>query len=123
NVKRSWLYGIVLCIAVALCPAADAQEGDNSFLIPKPHPAAKMSQRYEIDAKRSGVDPFSKDALPRSREFRRIDNTYYVGWFYEGAYKYDHAADYIGFKHAAEPLEQALKLLEKDYRKALTTRT
>ncbi len=120
---RRWLYGIAVCIAVALCPSAYAQEGDNSFLIPKPHPEAKMSQRYEIDAKRSGVDPFSKDALPRSREFKRIDPTYYVGWFYEGAYKYDHAADYIGFKHAAEPLEQALKLCEKDYRKALTTRT
>lgn len=121
RVMKGFRYGIAICIAVLLCTAANAQ--DNSFLIPKPHPAAKMSVRYEIDAKRAGVDPMSKDALPRSREFKRLDNTYYVGWFYEGAYKYDHAADYIGFKHAAEPLEQALKLLEKDYRKALYTRT
>jgi hypothetical protein len=115
-------FVVVWLIAVLMGVRSYAQQ-DNSFLIPKPHPAAKMTQRYEIDAKRSGVSPTSPDALPRSREFKRIDNSYYVGWFYEGAYKYEHAADYIGFKNAAAPLEQALKLLERDYRKALTTRT
>lgn len=121
KVMKGYLYGIAICIAMLLCTDVHAQ--DNSFLIPKPHPAAKMSARYEIDAKRAGVDPMSKDALPRSREFKRIDPTYYVGWFFEGAYKYDHAADYIGFKHAAEPLEKALALMDKDYGKALRTRT
>lgn len=84
---------------------------------------AKISERYEIDAKRMGTDINSEDALPRSREFKRIDSTYYVGWMYEGAYKYNHAADYLGFKNAAVPLERSLNLLERDYKKELTTRT
>ena len=91
--------------------------------IAPPHPPAKMAQRYEVDAKRMGVDINSEDALPRSREFKRIDSTYYVGWMFEGAYKYNHAADYLGFKNAIVPLERALNLTERDYRKALGTRT
>lgn len=87
------------------------------------HPAAKLSQRYEIDAKRIGVSPNSEDALPRSREFKRIDSSYYVGWFFEGAYKYNHAADYLGYKNATAPLEHALDLIERDYKKQLGTRT
>lgn len=88
-----------------------------------PHPPGKMAERYgDIDAKRaSGISP--EDMLPRSREFIRIDSTYYVGWMIEGEYKYDHAADYLGFKNAAIPLEKALNLLEHDYPKALSTRT
>jgi hypothetical protein len=82
-----------------------------------------MAQRYEIDAKRIGVDINSEDALPRSREFKRIDSTYYVGWLFEGAYKYNHAADYLGFKNAIIPLERAMALTERDYRRALATRT
>jgi len=83
----------------------------------------KAAQRYEIDAKRMGVDVNGDDALPRSREFKRVDSTYYVGWFFEGAYKYNHAADYLGFKNASVPLERALALMERDYRKELSTRT
>ena len=56
------------------------------------------AKRYEIDAKRIGVNFYDKDALPRSREFIRLDSTYYVGWYYEGLFKYDRAADYIGYK-------------------------
>jgi Tfp pilus assembly protein PilF len=84
---------------------------------------SKASQRYEVDAKRIGVDVNSDDALPRSREFKRIDSTYYVGWLFEGAYKFNHAADYLGFKNAAVPLERALALMDRDYRKQLSTRT
>lgn len=80
-------------------------------------------KRYEIDAKRMGVDPNSEDALPRSREFKRIDSSYYVGWLFEGMYKYNHAADYLGFKNAASSLSKALQLLEKDYKKQLKTQT
>lgn len=83
----------------------------------------KAALRYEINAKRMGVDVNSEDALPRSREFKRIDSTYYVGWMFEGAYKYNHAADYQGYKLAAAPLERALQTLERDYRKELKTRT
>ncbi|GAA4456025.1 hypothetical protein GCM10023092_20680 [Rurimicrobium arvi] len=83
----------------------------------------KAAQRYEIDAKRSGVDPTSEDGLPRSREFLRIDSSYYVGWMFEGIYKMDHAADYVGYKNAIAPLEKALYLLERDYGKQLSTRS
>lgn len=81
----------------------------------------KTQERYEIDAKRQGVDPTSKDALPRSREFIRLDSTYYVGWMYEGVYKYDRSADYLGFKNAAVPLQKAFDLIEADYGKTFRT--
>ncbi|WP_147313909.1 hypothetical protein [Deminuibacter soli] len=71
--------------------------------------------RYEVDAKRIGVNPTDKDALPRSREFIRLDSTYYVGWLYEGIYKFDRSADYLGYKNAIVPLKKAMTLLEKDY--------
>ncbi len=71
--------------------------------------------RYEINAKRIGVNPTDKDALPRSREFLRLDNTYYVGWMYEGMYKYDRSADFLGYKNAIVPLHKSLVLLNKDF--------
>lgn len=83
----------------------------------------KEAQRYEIDAKRIGVNMEGEDALPRSREFKRIDSSYYVGWLFEGAYKYSHAADYLGYKNASVPLEHALNSIERDYKKELGTRT
>lgn len=79
--------------------------------------------RSEIDAKRMVTDITSPDALPRSREFLRIDSTYYVGPMYEGSYKYEHAADYVGYRNASVPLERALNQLERDYRRELGTRT
>ncbi len=77
--------------------------------------------RYEIDAKRIGVNPLDKDALPRSREFVRLDSTYYVGYMFEGIYKSDKSSDYIGFKNAIAPLRKAFILLQKDYGKNLQT--
>lgn len=71
--------------------------------------------RYEIDAKRVGVYPTSKDALPRSREFIRLDSTYYVGWMFEGLYRYERSSDYLGYKQAIIPLYKALYLMEKDF--------
>jgi hypothetical protein len=88
-----------------------------------PHPPEKLEARYNIDAKRMIENMESEDALPRSREFKRTDSTYYVGWMFEGVYKYNHAADFLGYKHAAVPLEKALKLMEHDYARALGTRT
>ena len=44
-----------------------------------PHPPEKTEQRFTIDAKRRSEDIYSDDALPRSREFNRIDSSYYVG--------------------------------------------
>jgi Tfp pilus assembly protein PilF len=86
-------------------------------------PSPREIKRYEIEAKRMGVDPDSEDALPRSREFLRIDSTYYVGWYYEGTYKYNHAADYLGYRNASVPLDRALSLMERDFAKQLRTRT
>ena len=71
--------------------------------------------RYEINAKRIGVNPTDKDALPRSREFLRLDSTYYVGWLYEGMYKFDRSADFLGYKNAIIPLHKALTLLNNDF--------
>lgn len=71
--------------------------------------------RYEIDAKRIGVNPDDKDALPRSREFIRLDSTYYVGWLLEGLYKYERSGDYLGYHQAIVPLRKAFYLMEKDY--------
>src|SRR3954469_566757 len=71
--------------------------------------------RYEIDAKRIGVYPTDKDALPRSREFIRLDSTYYVGHMYEGLYKFERSSDYLGYRQAIIPLHKALSLLEKDF--------
>lgn len=76
---------------------------------------SKYAARYEIDAKRMGVSPQDKDAMPRSREFIRLDSTYYVGWMFEGLYKYEHSADYLGFRNAIPSLRKALDLLEKDF--------
>ncbi|MCB0699957.1 MAG: hypothetical protein H6551_01850 [Chitinophagales bacterium] len=114
--KNARSFFVILCVLFVPYGAAYAQSQPV-----KTGPNA--AKRYEIDAKRIGTSMYSDDALPRSREFKRIDSTYYVGWMYEGVYKYEHAADYIGFKHAAVPLERALRLMERDYKKELRTRT
>ena len=77
--------------------------------------------RYEINAKRVGVNFYDKDALPRSREFIRLDSTYYVGWYYEGMFKYDRAADYLGYKNCIEPLRKSFFLFERNYKNDLKT--
>jgi len=118
-----------LCLLLIMCTGGllYAQSGGvrqqlPPQLMPK-HPAGKEERRANIDAKRAIENMYSDDALPRSREFKRTDSTYYVGWMFEGIYKYNHAADYIGFRNAAGALERALALLERDYKRALTTRS
>jgi len=78
--------------------------------------AQSPAARYEIDAKRNGVSPTDKDALPRGVEFIRLDSTYYVGWMYTGMYKYDRAADYAGYRNCVPDLLKAFVLLEKDFK-------
>lgn len=87
--------------------------GDSSFS------QGNASARYEIDAKRQGINPLDKDALPRSREFIRLDSTYYVGYMFEGTYKADRSSDYPGFRNAIPSLKKAFLLLQKDYGKNL----
>src|SRR3954467_7643888 len=77
--------------------------------------------RYEIDAKRTGVNPTDKDALPRSREFIRLDSTYYVGYMFEGMYKSDRSSDFLGFKYAIPSLKKSFVLLQRDYGRNLKT--
>ncbi|MDQ6758061.1 MAG: hypothetical protein M3004_14150 [Bacteroidota bacterium] len=92
-----------------------------SFFILHLATAQDVAKRYEIDAKRIGVAPYDKDALPRSREFIRLDSTYYVGYFYEGMYKYQRAADYLGYKNCIQPLKKSLLQFEKDNMKDMQT--
>lgn len=77
--------------------------------------------RYDINAKRAVTAITSADALPRSREFIRLDSTYYVGYMYEGVYRWDHAADAIGFQQAIPALEKAQQLFEKENASILRT--
>lgn len=87
------------------------------FLFNNVQAQQQSAARYEIDAKRMDVLPTDKDALPRSREFLRLDSTYYVGWMYEGIYKFDRSADYLGYKNALVPLRKAFELIDKDFGK------
>lgn len=79
--------------------------------------------RYEIDAKRFGVQLHSENALPRGREFKRLDPSYYVGWMYEGMYRFERASDYLGFKLAAEQLQKSFDLILNDFSANLKDRT
>lgn len=108
NIKITYRLQIVLVIVISL------------FTI-QYSVAQNAAARYEIDAKRIGVSPTDKDALPRSREFIRLDSTYYVGYMYEGLYKNEHSADFFGYKNAIAPLRKAFLLMEKDYGKTLKT--
>ncbi len=90
-----WGFGLLL-----LCNIAFAK-----------NPAA----RYEIDAKRNGVSPTDKDALPRGREFVRLDSTYYVGWLYQGLYLFDRSADEGGYRRSLPYMYKAFTLFEKDF--------
>ncbi len=118
---------MVWCTGVGMAQTGASREPKPEEILPQfrpPHPANKVEERYfNIDQKRKTADMFGEDALPRSREFKRIDSTYYVGWLFEGSYKYNHSADYLGYKSAIYPLERALQLCEHDYAKALATRT
>ena len=69
---------------------------------------SKEAARYEIDVKRIGVGFGDREALLRSREFIRLDSTYYVGYLYAGVFLYEHAADYNGFKNCIEPLKTGI---------------
>jgi hypothetical protein len=83
--------------------------------------AQDATARYEINAKRIGVSFTDKDALPRGREFVRLDSTYYVGWLYQGLFLNDRSADRNGYQRALPFMRTAFNLLEKDFTPALQT--
>jgi tetratricopeptide (TPR) repeat protein len=91
------------------------------ILVPVCLQAQKAAARYEIDAKRLGVSPVDKDALPRGREFIRLDSTYYVGWMYQGIYLHDRSVDLGGYQKALPLLRKAFLLMEKDFGGLLST--
>lgn len=76
-----------------------------------PANAQDEAGRSYIDGKRMETSPEEKDALARSREFLRIDSTYYVGWMYEGIYKFNRSVDYLGFKNAIPALQKSFDLI------------
>jgi tetratricopeptide (TPR) repeat protein len=76
--------------------------------------------RYEIDLKRKELNVSMSGTLPneimlRAREFIRKDPTYYVGYMFEGFYRYDRSGDIAGYVQATKPLRHALELFEKDF--------
>lgn len=81
------------------------------------------SARMNIDNDRGNLHYFDKEALVKAKEYIRKDSTYYVGHMFEGAYKYNRAADMMGFKNAIKPLEKARELLVKDYKRKLKVRS
>jgi hypothetical protein len=70
-------------------------------------------KRYEIDIRREEMNISTSGTLPneimmRAREFIRKDPTYYVGYMFEGFYRYDRSGDIAGYLQAAKPLKYAL---------------
>src|SRR5690349_13795461 len=99
---QSYFVRFTLMALLSVCCGASWAQGN----------AAK---RYEIDAKRAGVNPLDKEALPRSREFIRLDSTYYVGYMFEGMYKVDKSSDLLGYRNSITPLRKAFMLFQRDY--------
>jgi tetratricopeptide (TPR) repeat protein len=79
------------------------------------NPGDRDAVRYEIDAKRIDINYNDREALPRSREFIRLDSTYYAGYMVEGLYRFNRSADYYGYRQAVMPLYKALNLFDRDY--------
>jgi hypothetical protein len=80
-------------------------------------------KRYEIDLRREEMkSPFGlppNETMLRAREFIRKDPTYYVGYMFEGFYRYDRAGDAEGYRLAISPLKKAMDLFENDYTVAI----
>jgi len=78
-----------------------------------------FAQRQAIDrlAYEANVDLYDPgpEVLTLGRRFIRMDSTYYLGYFYEGCYRFNRAADTRGFRGAIKPLRKALELMIKDY--------
>lgn len=74
------------------------------------------SARYQIDESRADKDiATDEDALSEGKKFEKLDSTYYVGYLFEGYFKYNHSADYQGYRNAIPVLEKARQLFEKNY--------
>ncbi|MCK6639966.1 MAG: hypothetical protein L6Q81_07765 [Bacteroidia bacterium] len=85
--------------------------------------AGQNDVRRLIDMDRRNIQYNSKEALDKSREYIRKDSLYYIGYMYEGAYRYFRANDELGYRQAIIPLEKAMRLVEREYDSELRTRT
>ncbi|MDR1169967.1 MAG: hypothetical protein LBK97_03940 [Prevotellaceae bacterium] len=110
--KLHYIYCKTIIASLLLLAVTEASSQVNSV------------KRYEIDIRREEMSTSSSGSLPnevmlRAREFIRKDPAYYVGYMFEGFYRYDRSGDIAGYAQASKPLRQALELLEKDYAVAL----
>ncbi|MEO5645069.1 MAG: hypothetical protein ABIQ40_11280 [Bacteroidia bacterium] len=89
-------------------------------------PAFLFSQnsiRQQIDAERRYLGFDDEKTLEKARGFQRADTTYYIGFMYEGGFRFYRANDELGFRQNIVSLEKAMRLIENDYDKELRTRT
>jgi hypothetical protein len=110
--KLHYIYCKTLIALLFLFAAAETSAQVNSV------------KRYEIDIRReemsmSVAGSLQNEIMLRAREFIRKDPTYYVGYMFEGFYRYDRSGDVAGYMQASKPLKYALELFEKDYAVAL----
>lgn len=89
---------------------------------PIQHPR-NIPVRQTIDKARIGLDFTDKATITKAQSFIQQDSTYYVGYMYEGIYRSEKAADVFGYQNAIAPLENALRLLSKDYDALLRKRS
>src|SRR5665213_1961362 len=85
--------------------------------------SAQNDVRTKIDLERRSLNYLDDKTLDKSREFIREDSTSYIGYMCLGAFQFYRAADELGFAQVVVPLSKAMDLLEKDYDKALRTRS
>jgi hypothetical protein len=90
-------------------------------------PAFAFSQntaaRQQIDQDRRYLSYEDEKTLEKARGFQRSDSTYYVGYMYEGAFRFYRANDEFGFGQDIVALDKAMKLIEKEFDKELRTRS
>ncbi|MCA6364426.1 MAG: hypothetical protein IM638_15420 [Bacteroidetes bacterium] len=84
---------------------------------------AQNAVRDRINEERRYLSFTEDTTYSQARDFIRRDSTFYIGYLYEGGYRYNRATDVNGFRLAAEPLQKALNLIERDYDAELRTRT
>lgn len=84
---------------------------------------SQNSVREQIDAERRYLGFEDEKTLEKARGFQRSDSTYYIGFMYEGGYRFYRANDELGFRQNIVSLEHAMRLIEKEYDKELRTRS
>ncbi len=89
---------------------------------PIQHPK-NASVRNAINIERAGLSFDDKQSYEKAQNFIQRDSNYYIGYMYDGIYKYEKSVDIFGFENAVASLQKALDLLEKDYANYLKKRS